>query len=90
LPPLTPAQRSARARLAVNTRWARATDRQTTARSGQAGLLARFEAQIPAEITDPAERTRRALQLRLAHMQRMALASSKARAARKAAGDATS
>lgn len=86
-PPLTPSQRSRRSRIAANTRWALAPegDREATARRGQAGLLARFEAQIPAVITDPVERARRVEQLRKAHMLRMALASSRARAARKAA-----
>jgi hypothetical protein len=86
---LTPEQRRLRAQVAANTRWAlaREGDGQLSARRGQAGLLRRFEAQVPAEITDPIERTRRAEQLRRAYMQRLRLASSRARS-RKAVADA--
>jgi hypothetical protein len=51
-------------------------------------MLAKFEREVDPDGVLPAkERRRRAENARQAHMQRMALASSKARAARKAGGD---
>ncbi len=81
--PLTPAQRRLRAQLAANTRWSK-EDPTATATRGQAGLLARFEREVdPDNELHPVERYRRAQNAHQAHMQRLALASSKARAARK-------
>lgn len=83
--PLNPAQRKLRAQIAANTRWSREDPAPTGAR-GQAGLLARFEKQVDPDGTlSPEERARRAEAARKAHMQRLALASAKARSARKAA-----
>lgn len=80
---LTPEQRRLRAQIAANTRWAR-EDPTANAARGQAGLLAKFENDVDPDGTlDPAERTRRAEAARKAHMLRLALASSKARSARK-------
>lgn len=80
---LTPAQRRLRAQIAANTRWSRENPAPTGPR-GQAGLLARFEREVdPDNELSPAERFRRAEAARRAHMQRLALASAKARAARK-------
>jgi hypothetical protein len=82
---LTAAQRRLRSQIAANTRWAN-EDPTPTATCGQAGLLARFERQVdPRNELHPVERYRRAQAARKAHMQRLALASSKARAVRKAA-----
>lgn len=80
---LTKAQRSLRASIAANTRWSR-EDPAANAARGQAGLLAKFEAEIRAADPDlpDAEVARRATSARRAHMQRLALASSKARRAR--------
>lgn len=44
-----------------------------------AGRMKRFLDQVPAEITDPAERMRRALLLQKAHMQRIAMKSAAGR-----------
>ncbi|MGH3574069.1 MAG: hypothetical protein ACRDUW_19985 [Pseudonocardiaceae bacterium] len=53
-------------------------------------MLARFERQVdPDNTLAPAERARRAEAARRAHMQRLALASSKARRARSVARGAT-
>jgi hypothetical protein len=86
--PLTREQRSIRAAIAANTRWSRENPAATAAR-GQAGLLARFDREV--REAEPglseAEYERRAGSAYRAHMARLALASSKARA-RKAAGDA--
>ncbi len=82
---LSPAQRKLRAQIAANTRWSREDPAPGAAR-GQAGLLARFERQVdPDNKLAPAERARRADAARKAHMQRLALASAKARAARRSA-----
>lgn len=80
---LTPEQRSQRARIASLTRWSK-EDPAATAARGQAGLLARFEREVDPEGSLPeAERRRRAECARQAHMARLSLASSKARAARR-------
>ena len=91
LPALTPEQRTLRAQIAANTRWSKENPTANAVR-GQAGLLARFEREArAADPTAPdAEIARRAERARQAHMQRLALASSRARAARKGGdGDAT-
>jgi hypothetical protein len=86
--PLTPEQRSLRARIAANTRWSKDGNRKANAERAQRGMLAKFEREIdPDGVLPEKERRRRAENARQAHMQRMALASSKARAARKAGGD---
>jgi hypothetical protein len=79
---LTPAQRSLRASIAANTRWSR-EDPAANAARGQAGLLARFEREARAADPDApdAEIARRTEAAHRAHMQRLALASSKARKA---------
>jgi len=82
VPRLTPTQARLRAQVAGNDRWARATQAERTANAvrGQAGLLARFEAQVDPDGTlPPAERAKRAANARKAHMARLALASSRAR-----------
>jgi hypothetical protein len=76
---LTPAQRKLRAQIAANTRWSK-EDPTPTGPRGQAGLLARFEREVdPNNELPPAERARRAEADRKAHMQRLALASARAR-----------
>ena len=80
--PLTKPQRTLRAQIAANTRWSR-EDPAENATRGQAGLAAKFERE--AREADPtasdAEIARRAEVAYRAHMQRLALASSKARQA---------
>lgn len=81
--PLTPEQRTLRARIAANTRWAHSSDAQAKANGqrAQRGLLERFAREVdPDGVLPEVERYRRAEQARQAHMQRLALASSKARA----------
>lgn len=81
--PLTPEQRRIRAQIAANTRWSK-EDPAATAKRAQAGLLDKFRREVDPnnELTE-AERERRAQAARRAHMQRLALASSKVRGARK-------
>jgi hypothetical protein len=77
---LTPGQRTLRASIAANARWAR-EDGKDQARRGQRGLRQKFEREIREEFPnlDQAEVERRADHALRAHMQRLALKSSKAR-----------
>jgi hypothetical protein len=85
VPRLTPSERSARARIAAHTRWAR-TDSAEASEAARLRQLAIFERQVDPDGTlDPAERTRRAEHARKAHMQRLAFQSAKARRARREA-----
>jgi hypothetical protein len=86
---LTPEQRTIRGAIAANTRWSR-EDPDANARRGQAGLRARFdrEAREAESGLSEAEYARRAGSAYRAHFARLALASSKARGARKAGSDA--
>jgi hypothetical protein len=81
---LTQSQRTLRARLAADIRWS-----TPGARTHQADKrLARFADEVdPGRKLPENERMALARQRRRAHMQRLALVSSKARAARKAGGD---
>jgi hypothetical protein len=83
---LSPEQRSLRASLAAHEMHARQDSREITA-NARAGFLARFLRQVDEEQPGlaEAERVRRAEHLLRAHMARLALRSSKARAARRRA-----
>ena len=82
---LSPAERTLRARLAAHAMHGRHDARATTAKA-RAAFLARFEQQAdPDRLLTPAERERRAQQLRSAYFAQLALASAKARRARRAA-----
>lgn len=84
---LTPEQRRIRAQIAVNTRLATEDPVVMTAPARRA-FLDRFEREVdPEGVLDPAERARRAGAARKAYFARLALASSKARAARKKGGE---
>jgi hypothetical protein len=78
---LTPAQRSIRAKIAAHTRWS-AEDGKANAERAQAGLRAKFTREIRDLFPDlsDSEIERRAEYAYKAHMQRLALKSSKARA----------
>lgn len=81
MPSNEPVERRLAAQIAANTRWAH-EDPAANAARGQSGLLARFEREVdPEGALSPTERQRRAEALRKAHMQRLALASVKARSA---------
>jgi hypothetical protein len=60
-------------------------DPRETTRAAREAANARFERQVPADVTDPAERARRAEYLRKAYFAGLALQSAKARRARKGA-----
>lgn len=70
--------RSTAARIAAFEMHAQHDSRVTTA-PGRKAAYERFEAMVPADVTDPQERARRAECLRRAHYSRMGLASAKAR-----------
>jgi hypothetical protein len=79
------AERSLRARLAAYALHAQHDPRETTA-NGRAAFLARFDREVdPAGLLEPDERRRRAEQARRAYFARLALASAKARRAKRAA-----
>lgn len=87
---LTPEQRRARGRLGAFVQWSRTPDRAAHTAPARAAFLARFEAEVdPAGELGEQERADRAEYARRAHFQRLALRSSRARAARKAAADAS-
>lgn len=83
VPTLTPAERSLRAKVAAHERW-KNTDPAAASEAARRRIFDRFEQEVPAEITDPAERARRAEHALKAHMARLALASSVARRRKKA------
>jgi hypothetical protein len=83
--PLTPGDRSLRARVASHVSWARTRDRTARTAPARAAFRDRFERQVDPDGTlDPAERRQRAGHARKAHMQALALKSAKARRTRKA------
>lgn len=77
--PLSPAERSLRAQLAANTRWA-STDRDEASRKASARQLEKFEREVDPDGTlHPAERAKRAENARRAHMSALSLKAAKAR-----------
>jgi hypothetical protein len=85
---LTPSQRRQQARAAQLIRWAHEQDREAATRPARQAFLDRFERQVDPDGTLlPEERAKRADAARRAYFARLALKSSKARAARRAARD---
>jgi hypothetical protein len=83
--PLTPAERSLRARIAVHTSWAQTTDRAARTAPARRAALERFQRHVdPDGSLSEAERARRAEQAMRAHMARLALRSAQARRRQKA------
>ena len=82
--PLTPAERSLRAKLAAHAAHAQG---KTNTGPARAAFLDRFERQVdPDGVLSSEERARRAEHARRAHFAAMALKSAQARRARKAIG----
>lgn len=74
------------ARVAAHTRWAKERDPAAATAPARRGLEAKWAREVdPEGVMAPEELARRVEHLRQAHMQRMALASAKARRDRKAA-----
>lgn len=81
--PMTPEQRVLRARIAAHSRWAKQDPREGTA-VARAAFLDRFEREVDPDSALPRdERLRRADSARKAYFIRLALASSRARSARR-------
>jgi hypothetical protein len=83
---LTPEQRTLHARAAAHAQWAKERDRTARTAKARGAFMTRFEREVdPEGVLDPIERARRAEHARKAYFLRLALASSRARAARKRA-----
>jgi hypothetical protein len=81
---LTPEQRILRARIAANSRWAKETPQMDAAHQASPGHLGYWIKQVDPDNELPeTERIRRAEKLHIAHMQKLALASSRSRARKK-------
>jgi hypothetical protein len=85
--PLTPEQRTLRAKINAHKRWAGDEDRKANALRAQAGLRAKFVREAQEKWPDLPEQEiqRRADHAYQAHMLSLALKSSRSRSARKAA-----
>lgn len=87
---MTPEQRTLRARVAAYSLHASIEDEAAHTAPARKAFLDRFERQAdPEGVLEPAERARRAEQLRKAYMTNLALKSSRARAAKKSAKKAS-
>ena len=85
---MTPEQRALRARIAANARWGHTppSQRSQATAAARRALADRWERDAdPDGVMDPADRAVLAESLKKAHMARMTLRSSQARAARKSA-----
>ena len=85
MPERIPQERALHARAAAHTRWAHEPDRTAATLPARDGLSRRFDDEVdPDRTLSPVERARRAESARKAYFVRLALASAKARRARKA------
>ncbi|HXF72506.1 MAG TPA: hypothetical protein VNO79_07860 [Actinomycetota bacterium] len=83
---LTPEERQLRARIAAHARWSRRDSHEDLAPAREA-FLERFRREVdPEGVLPPGERERRAQHALKAHMYRLALASARARRARREVG----
>ena len=84
---MSSAERRLRARLAAHVQWSREPDPTARTANARAAFLARFEREVdPDGRLSPEERCRRAEHARRAYFTRLALASAKARRARRQGG----
>ncbi|GGO91392.1 hypothetical protein [Wenjunlia tyrosinilytica] len=82
---MTPEQRRIRATLGAHSLWSKVDDPTAHTCPARTAFLSRFEREVdPDGVLTPGERSRRAEHARKAYFQRLALASSKARAAKAA------
>ena len=83
----TQAERSLRAKIAVNESWSRTTDRAARTRKAREAFDLRFEREVdPDGVLTPTERAKRAENARKAYYARLSFESAKAR--RRRAGGA--
>jgi hypothetical protein len=81
---MTPAQKSMAAKQAALARWSRIPDAEAALAPARRGFQERFEREVdPDGVLDPKERAVLADRAKRAHMTRIALKSSQARAKRK-------
>lgn len=82
--PVDPTTAHLRAQVAAHTRWSTVNDRAAATAAARKAAFDRFEREVdPEGVLTPVERAKRAENARRAHFARMALASAKARRARK-------
>jgi hypothetical protein len=87
--PLTPAQRSQRARIAAHTRWAREPDRLAATAPGRRAAFEKLLDEVdPERKLSAAERLKRAKNAQQAQLERIRLAASKSRRRGACGGDA--
>ncbi len=80
--PLTPAQRTARARIAAHTRWANEPDRLAATKPGRDAAFEKLLDEVdPRRVLPDDERLKRARNAQKAQLERIRLASSRARVA---------
>ena len=85
--PMSPEMRAQRSRIGAYVQWSRTPDRAAHTAPARAAFLSRFEREVDPDGTlDPAERAQRADYARKAYFARLALASARARAAKKGGG----
>jgi hypothetical protein len=84
---MTPAeQRAENGRIGAHISWAFTPDRQARTAPGRKAAMDRFEKQVdPDGVLDPAERFKRAENLKTAHFRQLARLSAESRARRKSA-----
>jgi hypothetical protein len=83
--PLTPEQRAQRGRIGAYRQWSRTPDRAAHTEPARRAFLAKFEAEVDPDGTlDPAVRAQLAEYRRKEYFARLAFASAKARAAKRA------
>ena len=81
---IPPSERTLQAKFAAHESWARTENRTARTANARKAMLDTFERKVdPEGVLPPAERAIRADHARKAHFQRLALASAKARRARK-------
>lgn len=79
MPARTPESRALVARIAANERWAREADRNAATAKARRALEDRFDAEVPASVTDPALRARMRENARQAYYNRLSLRAAQAR-----------
>jgi hypothetical protein len=80
-----PVERSRRAAIAANVRWAKCEDRAAATAPAREAQLRKLETAVdPDRLLDPEERAKRVKNLRLAQMQRMALKGTQAQQRKRA------
>ncbi|WP_206188623.1 hypothetical protein [Streptomyces kanamyceticus] len=87
---LTSEERRLRGSIAANSMWSKIEDRTAHTAAARRAFMDRFEVEVdPDGSLSPQERATRAESARRAHFQRLALASAKARRARRTKGGAS-